>query len=79
MSKKRWLDNIRKGMEEYKVTDDMAENKMPEDMEDNYSVWHLMTRGMFLYSAVSSPLDGSKRFTLHPLVDLFIPTPTGLL
>ena len=23
--------------------------------------------GMFLYSAVSSPLDRSKRFTLHPL------------
>ena len=30
---------------------------------------------MLLYSAVSSPLDHSKRFTLHPLADLFIPTP----
>ena len=33
--------------------------------------------GMFLYSAVSSPLDRSKRFTFHPLADLFIPTPTS--
>ena len=30
---------------------------------------------MVLYSAVSSPLDRSKRFTLYPLADLFIPTP----
>ena len=30
---------------------------------------------MFLYSAVSSQLDRSKRFTFHPLSDLFIPTP----
>ena len=36
-------------------------------------------KGMVLYSAVSSPLDRSKRFTLHPLADLFIPTPTRLL
>ena len=32
---------------------------------------------MFLYSAVSIPL--AKRFTLHPLADLFIPAPTRLL
>ena len=31
------------------------------------------------YSAVSSPLDRSKHFTLHSLADLFIPTPTQLL
>ena len=36
-------------------------------------------QGMFLYSAVSSPLDRSKRFTLPPVTDLFIPTPTRLL
>ena len=36
-------------------------------------------KGMFLYSVVSSRLDHSKRFTLHPLADLFIPTPTRLL
>ena len=30
-------------------------------------------KGMVLYSAVSSPLDRSKRFP--PLADLFIPTP----
>ena len=30
---------------------------------------------MVLYSAVSIPLDRSKRFTLSPLTDLFIPTP----
>ena len=37
-------------------------------------------KGMFvLYSAVSSPLDRPKCFTLHPLADLFIPTPTRLL
>ena len=35
--------------------------------------------GMFLYSAVSSPLDRSKRVTLHHLADLFIPIPTRLL
>ena len=34
---------------------------------------------MFLYSAVSSPLDRSKRFTLHPLADLLIPAPTRLV
>ena len=34
---------------------------------------------MFSYCSVSSPLDGSKGFTLHPLADLFIPTPTRLL
>ena len=32
-----------------------------------------------LYSVVSIPWDCSKRFTLHPLADLFIPTPTRLL
>ena len=31
---------------------------------------------LFSYSAVSSPLDRSKCFTLHPLSDLFIPAPT---
>ena len=31
---------------------------------------------VFLYSAVSGPLDRSERFTLFPpLADLFIPTP----
>ena len=34
---------------------------------------------MFLYSAVSSPLACSKRFTLHSLADLFIPIPTRLI
>ena len=38
-----------------------------------------MCKGMFLYRAVSSPLDRSKRFTLHPLADVFIPTSTRLL
>ena len=37
-------------------------------------------KDMFLYSAVSSPLDRSKLFTLFlPLTDLFIPTQTRLL
>ena len=36
-------------------------------------------KGMFLYSAVLSPLDRSKRFTHYPLEDLFIPTPIRLL
>ena len=35
-------------------------------------------KGMILYSTVSSPLDRSKRLTLHSLADLFIPTPTRL-
>ena len=34
---------------------------------------------MFLYSAVSHPLDNPKRFTFHHLADLFIPIPTQLL
>ena len=33
-------------------------------------------KGMFLYGAVSSPSDCSNRFTLYPLTDLLIPTPT---
>ncbi len=33
---------------------------------------------MFLYSAVSSLLDCSKRFTRHPLADLSVPAPTRL-
>ena len=45
------------------------------------SIWtkHMLSnkrskgKGMFLYSAVSSPWDCSNRFTLHPLADLFIP------
>ena len=32
-----------------------------------------------LYSAASSPLDHSNRFTLYPPAYLFIPTPTRLL
>ena len=36
-------------------------------------------KGKFLYSAVSSPLDRSKRLILYPQADLFIPTPTRLL
>ena len=32
-------------------------------------------QGKFLFRAVSSPYDYSKRFTLHPLADLFIPRP----
>ena len=36
-------------------------------------------KGTFLHNAVSSHWDCSKRFTLHPLLDLFIPTPTRLL
>ena len=30
------------------------------------------------YSEVSSPRECSKHFTLHPLADMFIPTPTQL-
>ena len=33
-------------------------------------------KGMFLYSAASSPVDRSKRFALFPLANLFIPAPT---
>ena len=33
---------------------------------------------MFLYSEVSSLLDGSNHFTLHPLAYLSIPTPTQI-
>ena len=36
-------------------------------------------KGKFLSSTVSSLYDQSKGFILHPLVDLFIPTPTQLL
>ena len=33
----------------------------------------------YIYSAVSTLLDRSKHFTLHPLAYLFIPAPTRLL
>ena len=36
-------------------------------------------KGTFLYSAVSSPCDRSKRFTLHPPADMFIPRLSQLL
>ena len=39
---------------------------------------HHCKYGMGLYSEVSSPSDRTKRFTLCPLADLFIPTPTRL-
>ena len=39
----------------------------------------LNSRQSFLYSAVSSPWDCSKRFILHPLAEIFIPTPSQLL
>ena len=45
--------------------------------------WSLWTeKKIVLYSVVSSPLGRSNRFTvitLHPLADMFIPTPTRLL
>ena len=37
-----------------------------------------MIKGMFLHNGISSPLDSSKRFTLHQLADLFIPPLTQL-
>ena len=42
---------------------------------------HLKTvqKVWFYIAHVSSPLDRTKDFTLHPLADLFIPTPTRLL
>ena len=44
-----------------------------------YNCWFKMVKCIFIYSAVSSPLDCRKRFTLHPLADLSIPTATRLL
>ena len=41
-----------------------------------YAVLKVKKVKLFLYSAVSSPWDCSKPFTLHPLADRFIPTPT---
>ena len=46
---------------------------------NNLSTRGLKSKGMFLYSEVSSPLDRSKRVMLCPRADLFIPTPTWLL
>ena len=40
-------------------------------------IWYI--KRTLLYSAVSSLWDCSKHFTLHPLADLFIPTPICLL
>ena len=40
---------------------------------------HRVDKDAFLYSAVSSHWDCSKRFTLHPLADMFIPTPFGFI
>ena len=42
------------------------------------TVCRLKQKRYVLYSAVSSELDRSKRFTVHPLADLFIPTTTRL-
>ena len=39
----------------------------------------IFKKGMVLCSAVFSPLDRTECFTLYPLADLFIPTPTWLL
>ena len=39
---------------------------------------YIKSKGVFDIAHVSSPLDRSRRFTLHPLADLFIPTPTRL-
>ena len=36
---------------------------------------YIKGKRLFLYNAVSSPSDRSKCFLLHPLADLFIPTP----
>ena len=43
------------------------------------SMKSLRIRWAFFYIAVSSPKGCSDRFTLYPLGDLFIPTPTWLL
>ena len=40
---------------------------------------HALSKGTFLYSAVSSPWDCAKRLLLQSLVDLFIPTSHRLL
>ena len=41
-------------------------------------LWSLLkVKGMYLYSAVSSPLDRSMHCTLHPQADLFTPASTG--
>ena len=40
---------------------------------------HLLKKGMFYITHVSSQLDHSKHFTLHLLADLFIPAPTRRL
>ena len=41
---------------------------------------HAITRlGIFIHGAVSSSLDRSKRFTLHPLSNMFIPASNRLL
>ena len=47
--------------------------------DDNNCSWKVKCNGMFLYSAVSSPFDRSKRFTLHALSELFITTPNRLM
>ena len=43
------------------------------------SQYTLKGKCIFSHSAVSSPSERPKRFTHHPLADLFIPTPTRLL
>ena len=41
---------------------------------------NIADKGMFYIALyISSPVDSSKRFTLHPLADLFIPIQTRLL
>ena len=40
---------------------------------------HIICKGKFLYSAVTSSQDHSKHFTLTSLTDLFTQTPSRLL
>ena len=57
------------------VTASERDNKEGDVSDNNFDD----KKGMFSYSAVSSPLDRSERFTLHSLADLFIPTPNPFL
>ena len=54
-------------------------SKPGKNMSSNIVNGAANVTGMVIYSTVFSPLDRSKRFTLHPLADLFIPPAANVI
>ena len=73
-----WMKEIRWN---YEISE---QEKWMDNISHDSAVWRRempkkgkIKKRSFLYSAVSGPLNRSKRFTLfHSLADMIIPTPT---